>query len=70
MRIQDIMIEYRASSDEAGALPEEGKTFAVWFSSAELADLQSRYDAASGTSPSVSDARPILRALLDAEREW
>jgi len=69
MRIQDIMIEYRASSDEAGALPEEGKTFAIWFSSAELAALQAKYDADSSTSPSVSDARPVLRALLDAERE-
>lgn len=69
MRIQDIMIEYRATSDEAGAIPEEGKSFTIWFSSADLAELQARYDASSGTSPSVSDARPILRALLDAERE-
>ena len=33
---------------------------------AELDRLLAAYDPNSGTSPSVSDARPVLRAILDA----
>ena len=32
----------------------------------ELDRLLAAYDPASGTSPSVADARPVLRAILDA----
>lgn len=33
---------------------------------AELDRLLAAYDPGSGTSPSVADARPVLRAILDA----
>lgn len=32
----------------------------------ELDRLLAAYDPGSGTSPSVADARPVLRAILDA----
>lgn len=66
MRVTNIGTELLAETTEPGAIPSEGKTFAIWFSDEELTELLSRYEPSSGTSPSVSDARPVLRALLDA----
>jgi hypothetical protein len=37
-------------------------------SKAEADDLISRYDPNSGTSPSVSDSRPLARVILNAVR--
>jgi hypothetical protein len=66
MRVINIYTELLPETTEAGAIPSEGKTFTIWFTETELAGLLSRYDSNSSTSPSVSDARPVLRALLDA----
>jgi len=66
MRVTNISTELLAETTEPGAIPSEGKTFTIWLSDTDLNDLLSRYEPSSGTSPSVSDARPVLRALLDA----
>jgi hypothetical protein len=49
-----------------GGVPVEGTPVSLWIEAAELARLIAAYDPASSTSPSVSDARPVLRAILDA----
>lgn len=41
----------------------------VTFTDAEMSDLLANYDPASGTSPSVTYCRPIVRAMLDAVKE-
>lgn len=38
---------------------------AVWIPLSEIQVLLSHYDPQSGTSPSVGDCRPIVRAILD-----
>ena len=38
---------------------------AIWIPLSEIKVLLSHYDSNSGTSPSVSDCRPIVRAILD-----
>ena len=38
---------------------------AIWIPLSEIKVLLSHYDPQSGTSPSVSDCRPIVRAVLD-----
>jgi len=49
-----------------GGIPVEGLSMAVWIEKAELDRLLAAYDPNSSTSPSVADARPIVRAILDA----
>lgn len=49
-----------------GGVPVEGTPLSLWIEGAELARLLAAYDPASSTSPSVADARPVLRAILDA----
>jgi hypothetical protein len=44
----------------------EGWEMVLTFTEDEISVLLSRYDSQSGTSPSVSDARPVLRDILDA----
>jgi len=44
----------------------EGWEMVLTFTEDEISGLLSRYDSQSGTSPSVSDARPVLREILDA----
>lgn len=41
-------------------------SFNVRFEQAELDRLLAAYDPNSGTSPGVSDARPVVRAILNA----
>jgi hypothetical protein len=43
-----------------------GTLFGVWIEEAELQRLLAAYDPSSGTSPGVADARPVLRAILNA----
>ena len=43
-----------------------GTLFNVWIEEAELQRLLAAYDPSSGTSPGVADARPVLRAILNA----
>jgi hypothetical protein len=43
-----------------------GSVFIVWIEQAELQRLLAAYDPSSGTSPGVADARPVLRAILNA----
>ena len=45
---------------------EPGWSLMVTFTDAEMSDLLANYDPASGTSPSVTYCRPIVRAMLDA----
>ena len=59
------------STRRAGVFDEHGVYSEGWeqlisFSDAEMAELLAAYDPESGTSPSVSTARPVLRELLDA----
>jgi hypothetical protein len=49
-----------------GGIAAEGRSVVVWLESAELTRLLAAYDPNSGTSPSVADARPVLREILDA----
>jgi hypothetical protein len=49
-----------------GGTPAEGTPLSLWIEGSELDRLLAAYDPSSGTSPSVSDARPVLRAILDA----
>jgi hypothetical protein len=43
-----------------------GWVVSLAYTDAEMADLLSRYEPTSGTSPSVSDARPTTRTVLNA----
>ena len=45
---------------------EQGWTVILTYTDAEMADLLSRYEPTSGTSPSVGDARPTTRMALNA----
>ena len=45
---------------------ESGWIVSIAYTDAEMADLLSRYDPTSGTSPSVGDARPTTRTVLNA----
>lgn len=56
--------EWRDSTP--GGVPVEGTPVSLWIDNTELARLISAYDPAVGTSPAVGDARPVLRAILDA----
>ncbi len=47
----------------------DGYTIEISFTEREMNELQSQYDSSSGTSPSISIARPIVRQLLDAIKE-
>jgi hypothetical protein len=38
----------------------------LYIPKSEVLDLASRYNSESSTSPSIGDARPVLRAILDA----
>mgnify|MGYP003649900869 CR=1 FL=1 len=38
----------------------------LYMPKSEALDLISRYNSESSTSPSIGDARPVLRAILDA----
>lgn len=49
-----------------GGVSSEGTPLSLWIDRTELDRLLAAYDPSSGTSPSVSDARPVLRAILDA----
>jgi len=44
----------------------EGLILTLWLEKVELDRLLAAYDPNSGTSPSVSEARPVLRAILNA----
>lgn len=44
----------------------EGYEIHLSLTDAEVVDLLSRYTPDSGTSPGVSDARPLARVILDA----
>jgi hypothetical protein len=55
------------------AVEDDGSEVIVYFvplilTKAEADDLVSRYDPNSGTSPSVADARPLARVILNAVR--
>lgn len=52
-----------------GGVPSEGQAIGLWIEGVELERLIAAYDPNSATSPSVADARPILRAILDAVLE-
>jgi hypothetical protein len=43
----------------------EGYEIFLSFTKEEMDSLLAAYDPLSGTSPSVADARPVLRAILD-----
>jgi hypothetical protein len=45
---------------------EPGWVVGLTFTEPELAGLLASYDPTSGTSPGVADARPVLRAILNA----
>jgi hypothetical protein len=45
---------------------EAGWSFEVTLTALELADLLERFDPKSSLSPGISDARPVLRAILNA----
>jgi len=62
----DVTSATRGNESSTG---EDGWFVAVFYSETEMADLLSRYDPASGTSPSVADSRPTVRAILDAVKE-
>ncbi len=54
---------------EQPSLDQPGSTLTsvcVRIERSELDRLLAAYDPASGTSPGVADARPVLRAILDA----
>ena len=46
-----------------------GYSIEISFTDEEMNELQSQYDSSSGTSPSVSIARPIVRQILDALKD-
>ena len=46
-----------------------GYSIEISFTEGEMNELQSQYDSASSTSPSVSIARPIVRQILDALKD-
>jgi hypothetical protein len=46
-----------------------GYSIEISFTEVEMNELQSQYDSASSTSPSVSIARPIVRQILDALKD-
>jgi len=59
------------STRRAGVFDDQGVYSEGWeqhiaFTDAEMEVLQAAYDPASGTSPSVSFTRPLVRELLDA----
>lgn len=43
----------------------QGQTIELFISNDELGRLLNAYDPTSGTSPSVADCRPLVRAILD-----
>jgi len=43
----------------------QGQTIELFISNDELGRLLNVYDPGSGTSPSVADCRPLVRAILD-----
>lgn len=45
---------------------ELGWTVTLTYTDAEMVDLLSRYEPTSGTSPTVGDARPTTRTVLNA----
>ena len=45
---------------------DSGWIVSVAYTDAEMADLLSRYEPTSGTSPTVGDARPTTRMALNA----
>lgn len=45
---------------------EPGWSVTTTYTLAEMQRLLAAYDPSSGTSPSVADARPVLRAILNA----
>lgn len=45
---------------------DDGWQIVICYSDAEMAELLVNYDAASGTSPSVTYCRPTVREILDA----
>lgn len=45
---------------------ETGWSISITFTDAEMSDLLAAYDPVSGTSPSVTICRPIVRQILDA----
>lgn len=60
-------IEYtgEVSVDDGTGVSEAFYTFTIQLSKVELDTIKSRYDAASATSPSVADCRPLMRAVLN-----
>lgn len=58
--------EVRPDPEDSNGLGVEVVVVSFAIEKSELARLQAAYDPNSSTSPSVSDARPVLRALLDA----
>lgn len=59
------------STRRAGVFDENGVYHEGWeqvvtMTDGEAADLLSRYDPASGTSPGVTDARTMARPILNA----
>lgn len=61
--------EMRPDPENSQGVGLEMVVFNVAVERSELVRLQAAYDAGSGTSPSVSDARPVLRNILDASIE-
>lgn len=61
-----IVTTMQRGDAEGPAGIEPGWVVGLTFTESELAALLSRYDPASGTSPSTAVCRPVVRALLDA----
>lgn len=64
--IQILSTDRTFRSTQPGGEPVEGVFVEGWIPLTEAADLLTRYDSSSGTSPAVTDARTIARPFLDA----
>lgn len=63
-----MIATYASSSyvNDSNGVPQDGYLITVTLTETEAADLLSRYDPSSGTSPGVADARPLARVILNA----
>jgi hypothetical protein len=68
-------VKYKVTSEGVENIPDPENPYGVGVSvqvfrvsveEGELTRLLANYDPNSGTSPGVADARPVLRAILDA----
>lgn len=62
-----MQLDYLTVTDDTSDTGERGVArFTLQFDVTELQRLLAAYDPTVGTSPGVADARPVLRAILDA----